>query len=256
MFDWLDLTPYLGMPENASLHGAEIDYMMSLVHWLMIVLFLIWAPFFIYTLIRFRAKKNPKADYHGVNSHLSTYQEVGVVLAELVLLFGFAVPTWATLRSDDAYPAEEESTVVHVIAEQFAWNMHYPGADGVFGRRDVHLVDLQTNPVGLDPEDPAGKDDIVTVNELHLPVDKPVIVHLTAKDVIHSFNIPSMRVKQDAIPGLSIPLYFVPTETGEWEIACAQLCGVGHYRMRAYVTVHTQENFRGWLAEQAPSPEA
>lgn len=254
MFDWLDLTPYLGMPENVSVHGAEIDFMMGLVHWLMIALFLIWAPFFVYTLVRFRASRHPEADYRGVDSHMSTYQEVGVVVAELVLLFGFAVPTWAALRSGEAYPAEEESTVVHVISEQFAWNIHYPGPDGVFGERDINLIDLQRNPIGLNRDDAAAADDIVTVNELHLPVDKPTIVHLTAKDVIHSFNIPVMRVKQDAIPGLSIPLYFVPTETGDWEIACAQLCGVGHYRMRGYVTVHDQADYEAWLAEQSPDP--
>lgn len=250
MFDWLDLTPYLGMPENASVHGAQIDFMMGLVHWLVIVLFVVWAPFFVYTLYRFRASKNPKANYHGVDSHLSTYQEVGVVVAELVLLFGFAVPTWAALRSDDHYPAEDESVVVHVIAEQFAWNIHYPGPDGEFGERDIHLVDLQTNPIGLVRDDPAAADDIVTVNELHLPIDRPVIAHLTSKDVIHGFNLPQMRVKQDAIPGLSIPLYFQATSTGEWEIACAQLCGVGHYRMRGYLTIHEQADFAAWLAEQ------
>lgn len=254
MFEWMDITPYLGMPENASVHGGQIDFMMGLVHWFMLVLFLIWAPFFIYTLYRFRASKNPKANYRGVDSHLSTYQEVGVVLAEVVLLFGFAVPTWAGLRSEGSYPDEQEATVVHVIAEQFAWNIHYPGPDGEFGGRDINLVDLQTNPIGLKPDDPAGADDLVTANELHFPVDKPIIIHLTSKDVIHSFNIPSMRVKLDVIPGLSMPLYFEATETGEWEIACAQLCGVGHYRMRGYVTVHTQEDFDTWFQEQTGGP--
>ena len=251
MLKWLDLTNYLGMPEAASAQSAEIDAMMGLVHWLMLVLFLIWAPFFLYTLYRFRASRNPKANYYGTTSHFSTYQEVGVIVAELVLLFAFAIPTWGALRTEANYPSEEESTVVHVIAEQFAWNIHYPGPDGVFGQRDIHLLDLQTNPIGLQPDDPAGADDIVTVNELHVPVDKPVIVHLTSKDVIHSFTLTEMRVKQDAIPGLSIPLYFTPIRTGDWEIACAQLCGVGHYRMRGYFTVHTAESYAAWLAEQS-----
>ena len=251
MLKWLDLTNYLGMPEAASAQSAEIDAMMGLVHWLMLVLFLIWAPFFLYTLYRFRASRNPKANYYGTTSHFSTYQEVGVIVAELVLLFAFAIPTWGALRAEANYPSEEESTVVHVIAEQFAWNIHYPGPDGVFGQRDIHLLDLQTNPIGLQPDDPAGADDIVTVNELHVPVDKPVIVHLTSKDVIHSFTLTEMRVKQDAIPGLSIPLYFTPIRTGDWEIACAQLCGVGHYRMRGYFTVHTAESYAAWLAEQS-----
>jgi cytochrome c oxidase subunit 2 len=255
MFEWLDISKYMGLPENVSEHGPQIDYMIGLVHWLMIILFLIWAPFFIYTMIRFRASKNPKADYHGVNSHMSTYQEVGVIVAELVLLFGFAVPTWAALRDEVDFPTEEESVVAHVIAEQFAWNVHYPGADGKFGARDPNFVDTQLNPLGLDRADPNAADDVVTVNELHLVVDKPVMIHLSSKDVIHGFGIPVMRVKQDAIPGLTIPVWFVPTETGDWEIACAQLCGVGHYRMRGYVTVHTQEDFDSWMEGQRP-PEA
>jgi cytochrome c oxidase subunit 2 len=251
MFEWLNIAKYMGLPENASAHGVELDYMLGLVHWLVIVLFFLWAPFFLYTLWRFRASRSPKADYHGVKSHLSTYQEVGVVVAELVLLFGFAIPTWAELREDNFYPSEEEATVIHAIAEQFAWNLHYPGPDGIFGERDIELIDAQLNPIGLDPDDPGAADDIVTVNELHIPVDKPVIIHLSSKDVIHSFALPVMRVKQDAIPGLTIPLWFVPTKTGEWEIACAQLCGVGHYRMRGYLTVHEQSDFDAWLDEQS-----
>ncbi len=256
MLEWLDITNYLGLPENASVHGVQMDFMMGLVHWLVIVLFLIWAPFFLFTLWRFRASRSPRADYFGVKSHLSTYQEVGVVVAELVLLFGFAIPTWADLRAESSYPTEEESTVVHVISEQFAWNIHYPGPDGVFGERDINLINVQTNPIGLNREDPNAADDIVTTNELHLPVDKPVIVHLSSKDVIHSFSLNEMRVKQDAIPGLTIPVWFIPTRTGEWEIACAQLCGVGHYRMRGYLTVHSQDDFDAWLAQQSAAPGA
>lgn len=256
MLDWLDITPYLGFPENAAAHGPHLDYMTGLVHWLMIILFLIWAPFFIYTLIRFRKSRNPKADYHGVRSHLSTYQEVGVIVAELVLLFGFAVPTWAALRDEAVFPSEDESVVIHMIAEQFAWNLHYPGPDGKFGQRDPKLVDTQLNPIGLNREDPNGADDIVTVNELHMEVDRPVMIHLTSKDVIHGLNIPVMRVKQDAIPGLTIPVWFVPTKTGDWEIACAQLCGVGHYRMRGFVTVHSKDDFQKWLDDKQPKEPA
>lgn len=249
MLEWLELSRYLGMPGDISTHGHEIDVMMGLVHWLMIVLFLIWAPYFIYTLIRFRASRNPEASYEGSESKWSSYVEGGVILAEAVLLVGFAIPIWANLKHD--LPAEEDAVVVHVVAQQFAWNIHYPGPDDRFGRRDTSLVDVQTNPLGLDREDPYAKDDIVVSNELHLPVDTPTIVHLTSMDVIHSFFLPSLRVKQDAIPGLSIPVWFEPTETGEWEIACAQLCGVGHYRMSGYLTIHSQDDFEAWLASAA-----
>lgn len=249
-----DLSPLLGMPPDASAHGPEIDHMMSLVHWLMFALFAFWAPFFLYTLYRFRAKKNPKANYHGVTSKFSTYIEGGVVLAEAVLLVGFAFPLWGQIKHD--FPAESEATLVHVVAEQFAWNIHYPGPDGAFGDRSIDLIDVQTNPLGLDREnDPKAADDITTVNELFLPVDKPVIIELTSKDVIHSFGLPHFRVKQDAIPGLVIPIHFTPIQTGDqYEISCAQLCGLSHYRMRGFVTIQTQAEFDAWIAEQVPTP--
>jgi cytochrome c oxidase subunit 2 len=123
---------------------------------------------------------------------------------------------------------------VRVVAEQFAWNVHYPGADHIFGKSDVSLVS-SSNPLGLDVNDPHAKDDITTLNQLYLQVDRPVIVQISSKDVIHSFALPYMRVKQDAIPGMVVPVHFTATRTsGEetWEIACAQLCGLGHYRMR------------------------
>lgn len=246
MFDLSDL---LGMPENAAAHGGEIDHMMGLVHWLMLALFVFWAPFFLYTLYRFRQKKNPVASYTGITSKWNTYLEVGVVVAEVVLLFGFAFPQWAYLKND--FPAEEEATVVDLISEQFAWNFHYPGPDGEFGRRSVDLIDVQLNPIGLDPDDPNGEDDIVTSKELFLPVDKPAIIRITSKDVIHSFALPHFRVKQDAIPGIEIPVFFTPTKTGDYEISCAQLCGPSHYSMRGFITIQTQEEFDAWQAEMA-----
>lgn len=240
-----DLSPYLGMPINAASHGGEIDNMMSLVHWLMILLFVIWTPYFIYVLIRFRQKRNPKASYTGAKGKFSSFLEIGVVLAEAILLIGFAFPIWASLKQD--FPVEDASTVVHVVAEQFAWNIHYAGPDGVFGRRDVNLIDTDSNPLGLDRNDPYAADDIHSINELHLPVNKPVIVHLTSKDVIHSFALPSMRVKQDVIPGINIPVWFKPIRTGDYEISCAQLCGLGHFRMRGYLTIHTEGEFQSWI---------
>jgi len=254
-----DLNFYL--PELASAQGAALDHTLNLVHWLMAVLFVGWAAFFVYVIFRFRRSRNPVADHAGVRSHASSWLEVGVLVAEVVLLVGFSIPLWAE-RVDDV-PDPSESTVVRVVAEQFAWNVHYPGADGVFGRTAPELIDLQTNPVGLDRDDPAAADDVTTINQLHLPVDKPAVIHLTSKDVIHSFGIPHMRVKQDAIPGLSIPTWFVPTRTTaelrestgdpdfQFEIACAQLCGLGHATMRGFLTVETAEEFEAWLAEQA-----
>ena len=243
----------LGLPEQASAHAAEIDRMIVLVHWLMAVLFVGWGAFFIYTLIRFRASRHPRADYGGVKSHFSTYVEVGVALVEAILLVGFAIPAWAN-RVDDI-PNESDAVVVRVIAEQFAWNAHYPGADGVFGRTDIKLVAAE-NPIGLDRTDAAAKDDITTINQLNLPVNRPILIHLSSKDVIHSFSLNQMRVKQDAIPGVSFPVWFTPTKTGDWEINCSQLCGLGHYRMRGFYSIKTQQDYDTWLKEEAAALQA
>jgi len=253
------MTEWLGLPPLASAHGGQIDNLIGWIHIFMLILFVGWGGFILYAIVRFRKSRNPVADYRGVTSHRSTYLEVGVAVVEAVLLIGFAIPLWATRV--EALPPENEALVVQVTGEQFAWNIHYPGADRIFGRTDIKLLDLQSNPLGLDREDPAAKDDVTTVNQLHLPVNTPIIVRLRSKEVIHSFGVPEFRVKQDAIPGLTIPIWFIPTVTTadmktrtgnpefEYEIACAQLCGLGHARMRGFVTVQTTEEFQKWLEE-------
>jgi len=251
------MTEWLGMPPLAAAHGGQIDSLIGWIHIFMLILFVGWGGFFLYVIVRFRQSRNPVADYKGVTSNRSIYSEIGVAAVEAVLLVGFAIPLWATRV--DAMPPESEAQVVQVTGEQFAWNMHYAGPDGVFGSTDLKLLDLQSNPLGLDRADPAAKDDVTMVNQLYLPVNRPIIMRLRSKDVIHSFGVPEFRVKQDAIPGLTIPIWFVPTvttadmrtQTGnpefQYEIACAQLCGLGHYRMRGFVTVQTAEEFQTWL---------
>jgi cytochrome c oxidase subunit 2 len=256
------MSRYFYMPEVASAHGPQIDHVLDLVHVLMLVLFVGWSAFFVYTLVRFRRSRSERASYEGARTHSSTYLEIAVAVIEAVLLVGFSIPLWAD-RVDE-FPPEADSVVVRVVGEQFAWNMHYAGKDGVFGRTSPELVDAAENPLGLDAEDPAARDDVTTINQLHLPTGKPAIVRLSSKDVIHSFGVPHMRVKQDAVPGLVIPLWFEPTVTTDemrrrlgndsfqYEIACAQLCGLGHATMRGFLTVHTPEAFEAWLAEQEP----
>jgi cytochrome c oxidase subunit 2 len=238
----------LGMPVAAAAHADQIDQIIVVIHWLMAVLFVGWGIFFVYTLLRFRAGANPKADYHGVKGGWSKWVEGGVLLAEVAVLVLLAVPAWSERVA--AFPPEHEATVVRVVGEQFAWNVHYPGADGRFGRTDIKLVSA-ANPLGLDRSDAAAKDDITTINQLNLPVNRPVIVHLSSKDVIHSFGLNEMRVKQDAIPGIVHNVWFTPTQTGEWEIACSQLCGLGHYRMRGFYTIQSQADFEAFLKENA-----
>jgi cytochrome c oxidase subunit II len=246
----------LGFPVAASAHAAEIDNLNVLVHWLMLVLFIGWGAFFVYTLVRFRAAANPKATYLPIKGKFAKYVEISVLIAEIALLVFFSVPIYN--QRVEAFPSEDESVVVRVVAEQFAWNIHYPGPDRKFGRTDIKLVSA-ANPLGLDRTDADAKDDLTTINQLNLPVNRPVIVHLSSKDVIHSFALNEMRVKQDAIPGIVHNLWFTPTMvtptqadgTNTWEIACSQLCGLGHYRMRGFYTIQTPEDFNKFLQEEA-----
>ena len=260
----LELLRNFGLPYvSASTQGPQIDNIISIVHWLMLILFVGWAAYFIYALIKFRASSNPKADYNGVKNHYSSYIEGLVAVVEVVLLFGFAFPIWASRVND--VPAGTDVVQIRVVGQQFAWNFHYPGPDGVFGKTSVNLVDEAENPIGLDREDSFAKDDVFTVNQLHIPVNTPINISLSTKDVIHNFKLPELRVSQDAIPGMEIPVWFEATMTSEeflkttvgskregkgFQIACAQLCGLGHYRMMGYMTVHDNEGYADWKAEQ------
>jgi cytochrome c oxidase subunit II len=238
---------FLGMPIQASAHAAEIDQMTVMVHWLMAVLFVGWGLFFLFVLFRFRSGANPRASYTGAKGKISKGTEVAVAVIEVVLLVFYAIPAWA--KRVNQFPSESEAVVVRVVGEQFAWNIQYPGPDRKFGRTDINKVTAD-NPLGLDRTDPNAKDDIATINQLYLPENRPVLVRLSSKDVIHSFGLIEMRVKQDAIPGMTMPVWFVPTLRGEYEIACSQLCGLGHFRMRGFVTVQTDAEFQKWLDDQ------
>src|SRR5437867_13167979 len=122
---------FLGLPPDGSAHGPAIDNLIGIVHWLMVVLFVGWGIFYVFVLIRFRQRRNPKANYAGVKSHFSNYLEVGILIIEVILLVGFSIPLWSK-RVDD-FPPEKDAIHIHIVGEQFAWNIHYPGPDGKFG---------------------------------------------------------------------------------------------------------------------------
>lgn len=226
---------------------------MTYVHLLMLLLFVGWSLYFVYAVWRFRKGKNPKADYTGTTTHASSVIEVAVALVEGALLFGLAVPMWAA--SVDKFPDPKTSTVVRVTARQFNWMARYPGPDGIFGKQDINLLSGD-NPLGLIAKDAKlknsdtnGLDDVLLEsNEVAVPVNKPVIIHLTSLDVIHSFKVVAMRVTQDANPGMSIPFHFIPTVIGTNQIQCSQLCGNGHYSMRGLFKVMSQADYDVWLA--------
>ncbi len=239
----------LWMTEIASEHGAVSNHMLAVVHWFMGALALGWGAFLVYIIWRFRAKKNPTAKYHGVTSHFSTHLEVGVVIIEVVLLLGFAFPLWA-MRVDDM-PKEDPNVLrIRAVGQAFLWNFHYTGPDKMMGLVDPY--EYATNAVGLVADDPNAHDDFISMGELVLPKDRPVIIQVTSKDVIHGLALIPMFIQQDAIPGREIPMWFTPNKVGEWDIVCAQLCGAGHAKMKATVKVVEQEEFDEWFAGQRP----
>ena len=261
----IDILRDLGLPISISSSGPAIDETIVLMHWLMLFLFIGWGTFFIVSLIKFRKSKSPQADYVGVKSHMSTVFEVAVALIEIILLIGFSFPIWAN-RVNDVPTSNQDIIHVRVVAQQYAWNIHYPGPDGLFGNLKSELVDEVSNPIGLDRSSFGASDDFFTINQFHIPVNKKIRIDLSTKDVIHSFKLPELRVGQDAIPGMTIPIHFEATMTSEQflkqmvgtpregkglEIACAQLCGLGHYRMKGYLTVETEDEYSDWLDLQA-----
>src|SRR5215204_4864185 len=159
----------LGLPVLASEHGKDVDNLIIYVHWLMIALFVGWLAYFAYALFRFHRSRNPKADYVGVKNHASNWIEGAVAIVEGVLLIGVAVPLWA--KAVDKYPPESESTVIQVVAQQFAWNVRYPGKDGAFGEQAKTFIS-SSNLFGINPADAKGKDDITALNEIHVPFVK------------------------------------------------------------------------------------
>jgi len=238
------LQKLLPMQPLASVEGRDNDTLMYLIHGLVLLLFVGWAIYYVVVLIKFRQTKNSKASESHLAHQISSYVEWFVVIAEILLLFAFSIPFWAVHQA--GMPTGKNVLEVRVVAQQFAWNVRY-APSGKFGRSSARFLD--DNPMGLDPNDPDNKDNITTMNQFYLPIDKTVLITLTSKDVIHSFGVPAMRVKQDIIPGMTTHVWFTPNKIGQYEIACSQLCGIGHYRMRGTINVVAQSDFDQWIAQ-------
>lgn len=232
------------LPPVASVHGVAVDRLFNVTLVLTGLVYVGVHVLLAWLIWRYPAHGTERAAHWHENRTLELTYTIVPAIA-LVILISMGAVVFARIHR----PAPSDALVVEVRAEQFAWVARYPGPDGAFGRVDPARINLRENPMGLDPADPAGADDIVT-RELHLVADRPVRVRLRAKDVLHSFFIPQFRVKQDAVPGMTIETWFVPTRAGDYEIACAELCGVGHYVMRGKVRVESQQAFDAWLGQQ------
>ena len=237
------------MPDLASRHGAGID---SMLHYLMVTvgaLFLagyVALGWLVWTGGR-RQSAGPRLATRRAELLLSGV--LGLCMAGIaeggVLAIG--MPVWSEYFAADPPP---DAVSIEVTAQQFMWNVRYPGADGQYGRTRAALIDDVTNPLGMDPTDPRGADDVIALNDITVPVGRPVRIQLRSKDVIHSFFLPHLRVKQDAVPGMTPEVVFVPTREGQFELACAELCGLAHYRMRGVFNVVSASRFDKWLQEQ------
>lgn len=231
----------------ASDHAAMLDAVLLSVHTHMLLIFTAWLLLFVFALVKFRRGANPEPRSHGVRGLWPAIMIGAVIAGDVVILATQALPAWSARNAPP--PARVEPIEIHVTAEQFAWDIHYPGPDGVFGRVDAAAISA-ANPVGIDRTDPAAADDIGIQNLLMLPLDRTVVIRITSRDVIHSFTLNEMRVKQDAVPGMTSRIWFTPTAPGEWEIACSQLCGLGHYRMRGQYRVVPQPEWSAWVASE------
>lgn len=205
------------LPPDISEHGGQIDNLINTLHVFMFVLFVGWGAFFVYCLVRFRRREGHAAQYAPIKAKWSKWLEVAVVVFEVFLLVGLSMPVWANYKNKP--PAEGERVDVRVIAKQFAWIVHYPGPDGKFGPTEYSKItepaEFPGQLIGLDRTHPDSFDDIVRENQLVIPKDEDIYIEITSRDVIHSFGVSTLRVKQDAIPGMRVPIWFKAVMTSD-----------------------------------------
>ena len=249
---WLFTSDQYWFTPLASVHGAGVDQVFVAVLIATGIAFIAVQALLAYFVFRYGSSGDDTASYWHENAKVEAIL-IGITALTLTVLVFMGQSVWA-----DIYFSEppEDALLIEVTGQQFQWVVRYPGPDGEFGPLDVSLVS-DTNFIGLDRSDPVGADDIMTLNQVHIVVDQPVRFLLRSTDVIHNFHLPNFRVKQDSVPGMTIENWFTPTETGEFEIACAELCGLGHYRMKGALTVDgTEAELQQWLDEQLPFQSA
>ena len=233
------------MPDVASKGGEQIDQLTYFIYYLTGAVFVLTQVVYIYFLIKYRAKKGVRATYsHGDNRLEIVWTAIPTAI--FIGLWGYSNHMWWDVIHKEPPAGTME---VAVTAYQFGFSFQYPGASGQLGRSDVKLLSAE-NLFGNDRSDPLTKEDFQS-GVFELPVNKPVRIRLNSRDVIHGFYIPQFRIYQDAVPGRTINwVWFIPTKIGSYDLACSQLCGSGHYNMKAQIEVVSQEEFDKWYKEK------
>jgi cytochrome c oxidase subunit 2 len=241
------LSPWWWTPIASN--WGYIDTTIVITFWITGIVFAAVILFMAYCVFRFRHREGIRADYEPENKRLE-YWLTGITALGVAAMLTPGLFVWA-----DFVRVPEEATEVEVVAQQWQWSYRLPGEDGRLGLSESRLISID-NPLGVDPDDPNGADDvIVEAADLHLPVDRPVKVLLRSIDVLHDFYVPQFRAKMDMVPGMITYFWFTPTTTGEFEVLCAELCGVGHAFMRGYVQIDSEADYLAWLTEQTTFAE-
>ncbi len=242
----LFVAPPAWFPAPISALASAFDAQFTRTLWLTGFGFLLVQLLLIYVVLRYRKTGKKPAAFTG-----NTRLELIWTSITALLFFGLALLGMPVFTIPHLGPEAPGAEIIEVGAHQFAWNFRYPGPDGKFGRTDLRLIsDAGGNPIGLDPTDPASRDDIV-VATLRVPVARDVVLTLKSRDVVHDFFVRELRVKQDAVPGMNIPYRFRAEKTGSIEIACAELCGLGHSQMRAVMLVLPAAEYEQWKTKAA-----
>jgi cytochrome c oxidase subunit 2 len=239
-FHWWSPWWFTPLASNWGMIDTTIDITFAITG----IVFVAVNLFMAYAIFRFRHDPNRRSHYEPENTKLETWLTV-ITAVGVAAMLAPGLVVWA-----EFVDVPEGADEIEVVGQQWQWSFRLPGEDGQLGEVDSRYVG-PNNPFGMSPNDPAGLDDIlISKNELHIPIDRPLKANLRSKDVLHDFAVPQFRVKMDLVPGLVTYVWFTPTRTGKFDLLCMELCGIAHYTMRGYIVVDTQEDYDAWLAEQ------
>lgn len=237
------LSPWWSAPIASN--WQYIDDTIDLTFWLTGFVFVAVVLFMAYCAYRFRHRDGHRAEYEPESTKL----ELTLTIVTAVGVAAMLAPGLVVWNQFVQVP--EDATEVEVVGQQWSWSFRLPGEDGRLGTSDTRRIDPGSNPLGVNPDDPNGQDDVVVeAGDLHLLVGKPVKLLMRAVDVLHNFYVPEFRAKMDMVPGLVTYIWLTPTRTGEFDILCAELCGSGHALMRGRVVVADESTYQAWLQEQ------